>query len=172
LVDYRDAEVSKYVRTLVEIVKKETERTGTDSLAAETLWENVCLILSKRFCKDNSQQPKLTIEFFCSLSGENVFHVEGDDIKHYIYEYYEISNNSVQGSRLTSYDQMLLFLQSLPEKLPAKGYLDLKLDVDEPKAFMLKDGFGSAVQFALTMNRLMASIEKLRRIVVFTQDVP
>jgi hypothetical protein len=91
-------------------------------------------------------------------------------VERYIYEFHEISSTWVLECRLAVYDQMLLFLQGLSEKLSTKVYQDLKLNVDEPKTFVLRNGFGSAVKLALTLNWSMASIDKLRSIGVLRQD--
>jgi hypothetical protein len=59
LVDYYDTEVSKYVGSLVGIVRKEAEGAkveGGSSDPVVTLWEGVRTILLKMFCKEDLEQ--------------------------------------------------------------------------------------------------------------------
>ena len=59
------------------------------------------------------------------------------------------------------FDQMICFLQGLPDNIATKIFEDMRLDLDEPASFNLVGGFSKAVTMALTMTRKKANVSKM-----------
>jgi len=133
-------------------------------------WSGVRKMLLKRFRNDNSEQQRNTVSYLQALSSDKAFRRDAEDIERYLYSFQGISNNLVAEKRLTAYDQMVCFLQGLPEKISVKIFQDLRLDIDDPRSFTENGGFTRAVTLALTSNRMEASVNRLREVGILTDN--
>ena len=79
----------------------------------------------------------------------------------YIYEFKEVSAALVVKQRLIEYDQVVLFLQGLPDALVERIYVKVKLDVDDPDTFAREGCFKETVEAALAFNCTAADVAKI-----------
>ena len=86
----------------------------------------------------------------------------------YIRTYQQISNILVAETRLMVFDQMIYFLQGLPDNIASKIFEDMRLDVDKPASFNIVGGFGKAGTMALTMTRKKANVSKMYKLKILT----
>ena len=72
--------------------------------------------------------------------------------------------------RFTAFDQMICFLQGLPDNTAMKIFEDMKFDVDEPATFSANGGFSGAVTIVLTMTRKKADVCKMQELIILTEE--
>ena len=172
LSDYCDIGVSKYVETLIETVKKETE--GGLNLLATTPrvapWSGVRKILLKKFKNEDSDQQRNTVAYLQTLACKKALRKDADEVERYIYAFQEISNNLVALERITAYDQMSCFLQGLPKMISIQLTKDLSLDIDDPGTFMANGGIKAGVKLALALNKTASNVDRLWVAGILTKD--
>ena len=126
--------------------------------------------LLKNFKSDDSEQQRNTVTFLRSLFSDKPFHMKAEEVERYIRTYQQISNTLVSEMRLTAFDQMICFLQGLPDNSAMKIFEDMKFDVDEPATFSANGGFSGAVMIALTMTRKKANVSKMQELRKLTEE--
>ena len=149
LVDYCEVNTGEYVATIIDKVKREIQGANL----RESWWPKVRTGLLKNFKSDDSKQQRNTVTFLRSLSSDKPFRMKAEEVERYIRTYQQISNTLVSEIGLTAFDQMICFLQGLPDNTATKIFEDMKFDVDEPATFSANGGFSGAVTIALTMTR-------------------
>ena len=96
--------------------------------------------------------------------------MKAEEVERYIRTYQQISNTLVSEMRLTVFDQMICFLQGLPDNSATKIFEDMKFDVDEPATFSANGGFSGAVTIALMMTRKKANVSKMQELRILTEE--
>ena len=96
--------------------------------------------------------------------------MKAEEVERYIHTYQQISNALVSEMRLTAFDQMICFLQGLPDNTATKIFEGMKFDVDEPATFSANGGIGRAVTIALTMTRKKANVSKMQELRILTEE--
>ena len=176
LVDYCELAISEYVAIVVDEARREEQETASTNLLAANLstgepsWACVRTKLLRRFKEDDSEQQRNTVTYLRSLSSDRHFRVKAGDVEGYIRTYQQISNILVAETRLTVFDQMICFLQGLPDNIATKIFEDMRLDVDEPASFNILGGFSKAVAMALTMTRKKANVSKMYELKILTGE--
>jgi hypothetical protein len=181
LADYCSANISTYVETLVKVAKAEiptttmapadpaisatgnnggvAEGTGTED---KVLWDSLHKLLLAKFRKEDSEQQRVAVPFLRALVKEKGSRADAEDVECYVFQFQEISTTLVNDGMLTRFDQVVLFLQGLPEGMAAKIYTLAKFDVDDPSSFVKSRCFMGVVETALTMNRTTSGIDRLQ----------
>ena len=166
LLDYCEVNTGEYVATIIDEAKREIQGANL----RESWWPKVRTGLLKNFKSDDSEQQRNTVTFLRSLSSDKPFRIKAEEVERYIRTYQQISNTLVSEMRLTTFDQMICFLQGLPDNTAMKIFEDMKFDVDEPATFSANGGFGGAVTIALTMTRKKANVSMMQELRILTEE--
>jgi hypothetical protein len=157
---YCDPELGKYVETLIEIARQEADTSGQNQ--DDCHWKTFSRLALKKFRKDDTEQQLISIPFLQDLVKDKAFRKDADEVERYIYLFREVSSVLVKDQRLTGYEQVVLFLQGMPEGLVGKIYSQVKLDIDDPSTFVREGCFKEAIDVALTLNRTAADVNRLQ----------
>ena len=133
----------------------------------ESWWPKVRAGLLKNFKSDDSEQQRNTVTYLRSLSSHKPFRMKAEEVERYIRTYQQMANTLVSQKRLTAFDQMICFLQGLPDNTATKKFEDMMFDVNEPATFSANGGFSGAVTIALTMMRKKADVSKRQELKKF-----
>ena len=163
LVEYCEMNTGEYVGMIIDKAKREIQ--GNANLR-ESWWPKVRTGLFKNFKSDDSEQQRNTVTFLRSFSSDKSFHMKAEDVERYIRTYQQISNTLVSEMRLTAFDQMICFLQGLPDNTATKISEDMKFNVVEPATFNANGGFSGAVIIALRMTRKKANVSKMQELTI------
>ena len=166
LVDYCEVNTGEHVATIIDEAKREIQRANL----RESWWPKVRAGLLKNSKSDDSEQQRNTVTFLRSLSSDKPFRMKAEEVERYIRTYQQISNTLVSEMRLTAFDQMICFLQGLPDNTATKIFEDMKFDMDEPATFSANGGFSGAVTIALTMTMKKANVSKMQELRILTEE--
>ena len=188
LPDYCDAGIATYVDTLTKVAKAEVSTAiastfedigttggpigGSEEVDSVALWGALCKVLLIKFRKDDSEQHRVTVPFLRALVKDKAFRTDAEDVERYVYQYKEISSTLLTDGMHTRFDQMVLFLQGLPESMAGKIYTMAKMDVDDPSSFVKSGRFKEALEMALTINRTSTGIDRLRTLEIDQSELP
>jgi hypothetical protein len=149
--------------------------TGTASDATidyRILWSALRKLLLTKFRKEDPEQHRITVPFLRALVKDKGFRNNAESVERHVHQFKEISSTLVNDAMLTRFDQVVLFLQGLPEGIAAKIYTIAKLDVDNPSLFMKTGSFGEAVETTRAMNRTTTGIDHLQTIGIDQCETP
>ena len=166
LVNYGKVNTGEYVAMIIDKAKKKIQGANL----RESWSPKVRTGLLKNFKSNDSEQQRNTVTFLRSLSSDKPFRTKAEEVERYIPTYQQISNTLVSEIRLTAFDQMICFLQGLPDNTARKIFEDMKFDVDEPATFSANGGFSGAVTIALTMTRKEANVSKMQELRILTEE--
>ena len=88
----------------------------------------------------------------------------------YIRTYKQILDILVAETRLTVFDQMICFLQGVPDSIATRIFEDMRLDADEPASFNTEGGFSKVITIALMMTRKKANVSKMYELEMLTGE--
>ena len=102
------------------------ERTATTAGAANTggerLWGVLHYLLLAKFRKGDTKQHRIAVPFLRTLVKDKGFWTDAEAIERSIYQYKEISAALVDEGELTKIDQVIWFLQGLPDRIGEQIY--------------------------------------------------
>ena len=171
LVDYCDDSVLGYVETLIDDVERETNLGRVEGTTEkEASWAGVRALLLKTYKADDTEQQKNSVAYIQALTQDKAFRANVEDVERYIRTYQQISNTLMAEGRITAYDQIIMFLQGLPDQVSVKVIRDMKVDIETPSSFAGNEGFDTALTIALARNKERTDVDKLRGLRILSPE--
>jgi len=174
--DYCEPAIGKYIENIIHQARREEQETASgniltgNTVSKAASWSRVRTKLLRCFKEEDMEQKRNTVTYVRSLSADRHFRQKAADMEGYISTYKQISDILVADRRLTVFDQMMCFLQGLPDSIATRIFEDMRLDVDEPASFNTQGGFSKAMTIALTRTMKKANVSKMYELEMLTGE--
>ena len=92
-------------------------------------------------------------------------------MERYIRTYQQISATLAAEGHIIAYDQIIMFLQGLPNEVSVKIIRDLKVDIEDLSSFAGNKGFDAVLTVALAKNKERTNIDKLHEMQILSLEL-